>query len=61
MSASVKEGQELVGHEELSKLTGFPIEFIKSELMLTNENISVENLRGKVLDYLNHTNNSMND
>ena len=38
----------------LSELTGFPIEYIKRELLLGGEeNLSMEELRKKVLAYLN--------
>ena len=38
----------------LAELTGFPVDYIKRELFLnTDEEISVEELRMKVLAYLN--------
>jgi hypothetical protein len=47
-------GEMPVTLEELAKLTGFPIDFIKRELLLADEgDLSVEDLREKVLHYLN--------
>lgn len=38
----------------LAEMTGFPIDYIKRELLLENEEgLSVEELREKVLAYLN--------
>lgn len=38
----------------LAELTGFPVDYIKRELFLnTDEEVSVEELRMKVLAYLN--------
>ncbi len=38
----------------LAEMTGFPVDYIKRELLLENEvNLSVEELREKVLTYLN--------
>jgi hypothetical protein len=46
--------QELpISLEKLAELTGFPVEFIKRELLLDGEmDLSVEELRSKVLSYL---------
>ena len=43
---------EQVSVNSLSAMTGFPIEFIKKELLISQENISVDELRKSVLDYL---------
>ncbi|MBY0415301.1 MAG: hypothetical protein K2Q18_14110 [Bdellovibrionales bacterium] len=38
----------------LAELTGFPVDYIKRELLLSGgEDISIEDLRKKVLAYLN--------
>lgn len=38
----------------LAEMTGFPVDYIKRELLLENEtNLSIEELREKVLTYLN--------
>lgn len=37
----------------LAEMTGFPIEYIKRELLLEEETMSVEELRERVLAYLN--------
>lgn len=53
-----KDGTELqlkdkISLEELSFLTGFPIQFIKDELSFTDDKeISVEELRARMLIYL---------
>ncbi|HAZ12025.1 MAG: hypothetical protein A2X86_06760 [Bdellovibrionales bacterium GWA2_49_15] len=39
----------------LSQLTGFPVDFIKKELVVDQEKISVEDLRSKVAHFLNST------
>ena len=42
-----------VALDQLAELTGFPVDFIKRELLLTEEtDLSVEELRAKVLHYL---------
>jgi predicted HTH domain antitoxin len=44
---------EAVSLGKLSELTGFPVDFIKRELLLDSEtDLSVEELRAKVLSYL---------
>lgn len=44
----------------LSQLTGFPIEFIKKELLLDDEELSLEDLRNSMLNYLESTSTEMN-
>ncbi|GAB4009984.1 MAG: hypothetical protein Fur0010_01700 [Bdellovibrio sp.] len=44
----------------LSQLTGFPIEFIKKELLLDDEELSMEDLRSSMLKYLELTSTEMN-
>lgn len=47
-------GEMPVSLEQLAELTGFPVDFIKRELLLTEESdLSVDELRAKVLNYLN--------
>lgn len=52
---------EKIGFDTLSKLTGFPVEFIKKELFLSEDNISMGNLRLKVLDYIKRSNSVNQD
>lgn len=48
-------GEMPVSLDQLAELTGFPVDFIKRELLLSDEeNLSVEALREKVLSYLNN-------
>ena len=49
------EDQKQVPLESLSKLTGFPVEFIKKELLLDEENISMSDLRQSIVRYLEST------
>ena len=47
-------GEMPVSLEQLAELTGFPVDFIKRELLLNEESeLSVDELRAKVLNYLN--------
>ncbi len=41
--------------EELAKLTGFPVEYLKAELLIEENEIDLSNLREKVLAYLDRT------
>lgn len=53
--------QGQVSLENLSNMTGFPIEFLKKELMIEEENLSLEELRSSVLNYLDsHFGNELN-
>lgn len=46
-----------VSLDKLAEMTGFPVDFIKKELMLPSMNdLELEELRGKVLSYLNQFN-----
>jgi hypothetical protein len=48
-----EKGAEGVSLKTLSELTGFPIDYIKRELMLSDDQeLSMEDLRSKVLSYL---------
>ena len=49
------EDQEQVPLESLSELTGFPVEFIKKELLLDGENVSMSDLRQSIVRYLETT------
>lgn len=46
------EKQNNVSMESLSEMTGFPIEFIKKELLISQNQVSLDELRRSVLDYL---------
>gem|GEM_PF-2609541 len=39
----------------LSELTGFPIDFLKKELVMTDDEISVQELRNRVANFLDST------
>jgi hypothetical protein len=41
--------------ESLSELTGFPVDFIKKELLLDQESLSMEDLRKSMVNYLENT------
>ena len=48
--------EKVVSLANLSKLTGFPVDYIKKELLLSGEGeegMTIEELREKVLAYLN--------
>ena len=56
VSNSPSSESEVVSLGTLADLTGFPVDYIKRELFLdgeTTEGLSVEDLRAKVLAYLN--------
>jgi len=55
---STKEAQELVSLESLAEMTGFPVEMIRKELFnseLTEEKISLEDLRAAMVNYIDAT------
>ena len=41
--------------QSLSDLTGFPVDFIKKELLIDSEGLTMDELRANVLDYLDQT------
>ena len=47
------ECEELVSLDKLSQLTGFPEDFIKKELLLDDDTLSLSLLRKHVTHYLN--------
>ena len=49
----VKECEETVSLGKLSQLTGFPEDFIKKELLLSDDTLSLFFLRKRVTEYLN--------
>jgi hypothetical protein len=46
------EEQKNVSMDSLSDMTGFPVEFIKKELLISKNQVSIDELRRSVLDYL---------
>ncbi|MCP4912545.1 MAG: hypothetical protein GY909_05460 [Oligoflexia bacterium] len=52
MEAKTENTAEKVQVENLSELTGFPVDFIKKELLVDEESISMEDLRSKMISYL---------
>ena len=50
-----KESVDTIDLSSLSELTGFPVDFIKKELVVNQEKISVDELRSKVAHFLNST------
>ena len=55
-----EEGTEKVPLESLSELTGFPVEFIKKELLLDEESLSMNDLRKSMAVYLENTVHELN-
>ena len=53
------DGNEKVSLSSLSELTGFPVEFIKKELLLDQEPISMNDLRQSMIAYLEQSNQMM--
>jgi hypothetical protein len=51
---------EKIPLSSLSELTGFPIEFIKKELLLQDEELSMDDLRKSMVAYLESTSEKMN-
>ncbi len=51
---------EKVSFSSLSEMTGFPVDFIKKELLLETEPVSMVELRKSVLRYLEVTAESIN-
>ncbi len=47
--------KERVSLSTLSKMTGFPLEFIKKELLVQGDSLSMSELRESVLDYLSRS------
>jgi len=54
-ASAVDQEKMRVTLESLSELTGFPVSFIKKELMLDNDEIKMDHLRKKVATYLDAT------
>ncbi|MCF8059673.1 MAG: hypothetical protein K9K67_10275 [Bacteriovoracaceae bacterium] len=48
-------GSQSVPLSSLSEMTGFPIDFIKSELLVNEEEISLDQLRLSMASYLEST------
>ncbi|MEC7275400.1 MAG: hypothetical protein VXV96_03695 [Bdellovibrionota bacterium] len=49
------ESDTVVALSSLSEMTGFPIDFIKSELLVDNDELSMDDLRKTMASYLEHT------
>ncbi len=56
-SANVSDSldSEKVSIDTLSKMTGFPVEFIKKELLIENEEVSMNELRSTMMTFLDST------
>lgn len=52
---------EKISLESLSQLTGFPVEFIQSELLIGEDDLGLEELRASVLNYLQENFPDRND
>ena len=50
------DSSEVVELSTLSKMTGFPVDFIKSEILVDQEKISLDQLRASMVTYLESTN-----
>lgn len=46
--------ESFVSLSSLSDLTGFPEEFVKRELLIEDEKVTIEELRQMTINYLNH-------
>jgi hypothetical protein len=46
--------------ESLSEMTGFPVDFIKKELLLESKELSMADLRKSMMDYLENAHKSLN-
>jgi predicted transcriptional regulator len=55
----LSDDDEKVSFASLSELTGFPVDFIKKELLLDEEPVSMNELRRSVLRYLEATSGEM--
>ena len=55
MSSHTNNTPNDVNLNELSELSGVPLDFIKNELMLSDDQVSVESLRSKMLSLLDST------
>ncbi len=49
---AVNEDTQKVSLDSLSEMTGFPLDFIKSELIVEGEEISMSDLRKTMVNYL---------
>ena len=49
------EAETVVALSSLSEMTGFPVDFIKSELFVEGEELSLEDLRKSMAGYLEST------
>ncbi|MDD0853863.1 hypothetical protein HBN50_12195 [Halobacteriovorax sp. GB3] len=47
--------REAVNMEELANLAGFPTDFVKKELLIEDNQVSMEQLRASMLQYLDAT------
>jgi len=54
-SADLPGDEEGITLEQISLLTDFPEDFIKKELLIEKEEISMKEFRSKVLEYLEKT------
>ncbi len=54
-SDEVTSEKERVSLSTLSEMTGFPLEFIKKELLIQSDSLSMSELRESVLDYLSRS------
>lgn len=57
---NLNEEQKVVPLESLSEMTGFPIDFIKKELLLKEDELSMEDLRKSMASYLENTIKELN-
>jgi len=54
--------KEAISLDSLSQLTGFPVEFIKKELLiLDDQTFTLDQLRSRMLKYLDQTNSLMQE
>lgn len=57
---NLNQEQKVVPLESLSEMTGFPVDFIKKELLLKEDELSMEDLRKSMASYLENTIQELN-
>lgn len=55
LNSDASSTEEKVSFSTLSEMTGFPVEFIKKELLIEEEPVSMSQLRSSMAKYLEQT------
>ncbi len=53
--SSLPDSGDRVSISSLSELTGFPVDFIKKELLLEDDTLTMEELRASMINFLEHS------